>query len=102
MSLFRKFNEEDYLDIDEIRLRRESEARTRRVHKECAADHRDDYIGSFAPKNNTKPHDNCKADHKDDKSNDAARLVLMIVAITTVVFFLIIGVIIASVFMRIR
>jgi len=64
MGLF-SFNEEEFLDPDEIRLRRESEARQRKSHRACAANHADD-IGSTRPVVSNTTHKNCKADHRDD------------------------------------
>ena len=66
MGLF-NHNEEEFLDPDEIRLRRESEKRRRTEHKQCVADHSADYTAPIHPANNTKPHDDCHADHSDDR-----------------------------------
>ena len=45
MGWFGGYNEEEFLDPDEIRLRRESAARSKKAHKDCVADHRDDHPG---------------------------------------------------------
>ena len=72
MGLFNT-SEEEFLDPDEIRLRRESEARRRGVHKDCVADHSDDYTSPIHPANNTRPHNDCHADHRDDNYKPSTR-----------------------------
>lgn len=67
MGLF-SYDEEEFLDPDEIRLRRESEARAKKSHKACVADHSDDNGGHHVPVN-TRPHNDCKADHRADRPN---------------------------------
>lgn len=42
MPFWKGYTEEDFLDEDEKRLRRESEARNKKAHSRCAADHCDD------------------------------------------------------------
>lgn len=69
MGLFNRDREEEFLDEDEKRLRRESKERNRRAHADCAADHEDDGRYQRPYTNPTpKPHDDCKADHSDDHS----------------------------------
>ncbi|MCQ2532070.1 MAG: hypothetical protein MJ093_05120 [Saccharofermentans sp.] len=91
MGLFGRYNEEEFLDPDEIRLRRESAARSKAAHRNCVADHKDDYSGARAPANNTRPHTDCKADHRPDNPNTN---VMVGVVIAVAILMIIAGVII--------
>ncbi|MCQ2528387.1 MAG: hypothetical protein MJ108_04635 [Saccharofermentans sp.] len=94
MGLFGGYNEEEFLDPDEIRLRRESAARTKKAHRDCVADHRDDHPGSYMPVNNTRPHNDCKADHTDDLN--IAKIVSLITTVTVIIMVIVFITVIAS------
>ena len=97
MGWFGGYNEEEFLDPDEIRLRRESAARSRKAHKECIADHRDDHPGSILPVNNTRPHNDCKADHGADRINTNA---VVGISIFIAILFVILGLMIPLIFIN--
>lgn len=97
MGLLGGYNEEEFLDPDEIRLRRESAARAKKAHKDCVADHSDDYNGHMAPANNTRPHNDCKADHRDDKAA-AQKVFVLTAAILTLLIIMVVTIVLAVVF----
>lgn len=97
MGLFGGYNEEEFLDPDEIRLRRESAARSKKAHRDCVADHRDDHPGSIMPVNNTRPHNDCKADHGPDRINTNA---VVGISIFIAILFVILGLMIPLIFIN--
>lgn len=64
-GLFGGYNEEDFLDEDEKRLRKESTRRSKAAHSNCAADHSDDG-DRYSYARQPATHADCKADHSDD------------------------------------
>ena len=97
MGWFGGYNEEEFLDPDEIRLRRESAARSKKAHRDCVADHRDDHPGSIMPVNNTRPHNDCKADHGPDRINTNA---VVGISIFIAILFVILGLMIPLIFIN--
>lgn len=105
MGLF-NHSEEEFLDPDEIRLRRESEKRRRAEHKQCVADHSADYNSPIHPANNTKPHDDCHADHRDDRPttyprtnpNTFSNNKVVIIAIVISIIFMLMGFLLPIIF----
>lgn len=60
--------DDEFLDEDELRLRRESAKRNKKAHADCQANHSDDSRFDMS-RFNIKPHEDCEADHSDDNDS---------------------------------